>query len=85
LSDPQSVKKAAISLPEMQNREYKFCLCSSDRVSMVVNVKLPKSNRKWLLHLDDPEALKGILTFGASISMSRANLRNQRQSIKESW
>jgi DNA-binding sugar fermentation-stimulating protein len=52
---------------------------------MVVNVKLPKSNRKWLLHLDDPEALKGILTFGASISMSRANLRNQRQSIKESW
>lgn len=42
--------------------------------TLVCNVKWPKSRRNWLSYVDESLVLIGILTFGASRSMSRVNL-----------
>lgn len=44
-------------------------------VTLVCNVKWPKSKRRWLSHLEEAAVLMGTRTFGASRSISRANLR----------
>lgn len=52
-------------------------------LTLVCNVKWPKSRTKYSLPTVGSLAVKGILTFGASRSISSPNLEKEDQTVRQ--